>query len=179
VRLSSETESVATRSHDPGEEIDLTEEHTLKPYPIRDSGVLPSPCHERDLQRGAGEGAQPKPPAISLCCRKEELARRPGIARSLRSGRGTRRRPFASVIAATPRALSHTLRQPRRTRAGALLSGRRREPPVERILAGHTASSVNDERLGARFLPEERTSDLRRRRPRCAPLPIHAFGAEG
>jgi len=51
VKTSSESESVATRSPDPGEEIDLTEEHTLKPYPIRDSGVLPSPCHERDLQR--------------------------------------------------------------------------------------------------------------------------------
>jgi len=63
VNVSSETESAATRSLDPGEEIDLTEEHTLKPYPIRDSGVLPSPCHERDLQRGAGEGALPEPPS--------------------------------------------------------------------------------------------------------------------
>jgi hypothetical protein len=86
VKFSSETESVATRSLDPGEEIDLTEEHTLKPYPIRDSGVLPSPCHERDLQRRAGEGVLPKPPSTSSCCRKEVLARRPGIARSLRSG---------------------------------------------------------------------------------------------
>jgi len=85
VKTSSETESVATRPPDPGEEIDPTEKHTLKPYPIRDSGVLPSPCHERDLQRIAGEGALPKPPASPLVCRKEELTRRPGIAGSLRS----------------------------------------------------------------------------------------------
>lgn len=70
MKTSSETESVATRSLDPGEEIDLTEEHTLKPYPIRDSGVLPSPCHERDLQRSAGEGALPGPPASPVCAER-------------------------------------------------------------------------------------------------------------
>lgn len=65
MKTSSETESVATRSLDPGEEIDLAEEHTLKPYPIRDSGVLPSPCHERDLQRAP----------VKACCRSRQHLR--------------------------------------------------------------------------------------------------------
>lgn len=82
VKSSSESESAARRSLDPGEEIDPTEEHTLKPYPIRDSGVLPSPCHERDLPRGAGEGAQREPPAPPRvaersCWRADRLSRAP------------------------------------------------------------------------------------------------------
>jgi hypothetical protein len=111
VKTSSESESVATRPLDPGEEIDPTEEHTLKPYPIRDSGVLPSPCHERDLGRITGEGAQPKPPASPFFAEKRGwradryhhfLAEE--MSPSLRKGMAGAR--SLSVIAATPRALS-------------------------------------------------------------------------
>lgn len=81
MKTSSETEGVATRPLDPGEGIDLTEEHTLKPYPIRDSGVLPSPCHERDLQHSAGEGALPEPPASPVFAeRRRWRADRPSRA---------------------------------------------------------------------------------------------------
>jgi len=51
MKTSSETESVATRPLDPGEEIDLTEEYPFKPLSDQEPAGLPSPCHERDPQR--------------------------------------------------------------------------------------------------------------------------------
>jgi len=92
VKTSSETENVATRPLDPGEEIDLTEEHPSEPYPIRNSGVTPlalprtrSPAHRR-LERAPG------PPVFSSLCREERPVRRTLLwrgdgARSLLSSR--------------------------------------------------------------------------------------------
>lgn len=130
VKTSSETEDAATRPPDPGEEIDPTEKHTLEALSDPDSGVLPSPCHVRDLPRSAGEGELQEPPASPRALDREERpTRRTTIASSLRSRMREPWRPYASVIAATPRAPRPIPHHPRRTRAVDPSSGRRREPP--------------------------------------------------
>lgn len=121
MKTSSETESAATRPLDPGEEVDPTEEHTLEALSDLDSGVLPSPCHVRDLQRGAGEGALQEPPAFPRVLPRGKPTRRTTIASSSRSRMREPWRPYASVIAATPRAPRPIPHHPRRTRALALL----------------------------------------------------------
>jgi len=195
VKTSSESESVATCPHDPGEEIDLTEEHTLEA--LSDPGLrgaplaLPrtrSPAH-------AGEGTLPKPPASPFFAEKrgwradryhhslaEEMS--PSLRKARPHGRVLCARSL-SVIAATPRALSPMFHQPRRTRAGALL------PADGPFLA--EKGTVDRKNLAWAYREFSMTSDSgatassvrreqcipRRRRPRVAPLPIHAFGAEG
>jgi hypothetical protein len=91
MKTSSETESVATRPPDPGEEIDLTEEYPFKPLSDQEPAGTPlalprtrSSAHRR-LERA------PRPPGLSSLCREERPARRTSFgeagARSLLSSR--------------------------------------------------------------------------------------------
>lgn len=50
MKTSSETESVATRPPDLREETDLTEKQRIEVLSDQDPGLLPSPCHERDVR---------------------------------------------------------------------------------------------------------------------------------
>lgn len=138
--------------------------------------MLPSPCHERDRWR--------TPVKARSRCRRPllELPRGEGGAPSpVREWR-----PFASVIAATPRALNPMSHQPRRTRASreeesARLPEGRLWLGIPRALA--LSRERCDERLGSlRPLESKPSKDsriLRRRCPRTAPLPISAFWRGG
>jgi len=105
VKTSSETESVATRPLDPGEEIDPTEEHPFKLLSDQELAGTPlalprtrSPARRR-LERA------PRPPGLLLALPRGEAS-----APDPLWGRG--RRPFVSVIAASPRAPRHIPHQP-------------------------------------------------------------------
>jgi len=167
-----------------GEDRSHREASDSRPHPIRTSWRLPSPCHERDRRRAPVK-------ACGRCHRPApRVAERRGQRARIPLGKGSGR-PFASVIAATPRALNPMFHQPRRTRAsrGKICPSSRRKNlgwanreislSLESDLLG-LFSEGNDERLGAlpslESKPSKDSRIPRRRCPRTAPLPSHAFG---
>lgn len=105
-----------------------TEKHPTEAPSDQDPEILPSPCHERDRLRRAGEDALPLPPSPPRVAERRGqrarsehqqhlsmLAMPPLLEAPPRRRMGGR--PFASVIAATPRALNPMFHQPRRPRA--------------------------------------------------------------
>jgi len=63
MKTSSETESVATRPLDPGEEIDLTEEYPFKPLSDQEPAGTPLALPRTRSSAHTGEGVLPLPPA--------------------------------------------------------------------------------------------------------------------
>jgi hypothetical protein len=167
----------------------LREESSTQPLVIHRARGMPSQdsLHRR-LAPSAGRWA---PARVRRGCRRMWLSARGVAAMTEANGRLRVPRPLRKERAIPGRRASSSFRQQREMAGGfgcapspaprwSPSSSRRREPPAERILAGHTASPVNDERLGRSFPPGGGNGAiLRRRRPRHAPLPIHAFGAEG
>jgi hypothetical protein len=183
VKTSSETESAATRPLDLRNLVRSTplSEHdppaVRRPIPprntlikaLQDLGMLPSPCHETRSPARASEGALPLPPALLEKLPRGDPTRRFQVSPApFGASQGPGGRPFASVIAATPRALNLILHQPRRIRAGARppLSHetRRNWQGIPRIL--------DDERLGVLLPLESKPSkDTEIPGRRCPRLP--------
>jgi len=91
------------RPHRPRERYIPPGSTLLKPYPIQDSGCFPRLPRTRSPEQPVKACLEAA--SLSSHCREERPVRRPDMA-DLAAQPGTRRRPFASVIAATPRALN-------------------------------------------------------------------------
>lgn len=119
VKTSSEIESVARRPHrplSPSWRRDRSHQETCCWSPIRSrtpraSLALPRTGSPRQPVKACLEAA-----SASSHCRKERPVRRPDMAEPCGAARDPGR-PFASVIAATPRALNPIPHRPRRSRA--------------------------------------------------------------